>query len=256
MKKLILLGTLLVVANTAMAKEILPEVAPISEEAQTIEILEPVAEESLVLEVEKKENEDLIKGESIYNIYGRIGADIASKYDAVKIERYSLNKKETDTLGYEIGIESTVEVAEDFEVGLGVLYQNHGKSKKKIYKDGVNMLETKIASYDSLPLYVATKYNFPIVGENIKPYLKANLGYSFNFINGDSVLDNGIKLDTKVNNGLYYGVGMGLEYKNFFIDMMYQMNEAKVKIKNSGTEIKKDYDYSRVTLGFGYKFNF
>ena len=254
MKKTILLGALLVVANTVMAKEMLPEVMPVQEEVVEVEQPDTIVAMPLVAEPEKKE--EVVKGESIYNIYGRIGGDLGAKYDSVKFEGNSMNKRETKTVGYEVGLETTVEVVENFEVGLGVLYQNHGKSKKKTYQDGIDTFHIKLASYDSLPVYVGAKYSLPVLGGDLKPYLKANLGYSFNFINGDSKAEDGTKLDTKINNGLYYGVGLGVEYKNFFVDAMYQVNEAKIKVKDSAAELKKGYDYSRVTLGFGYKFNF
>lgn len=259
MKKLILLGTLLAMVNVSMAKEIVPKVEAIQEEIEEVEKIDEAIDESippLNLELEKTDEEkEIVKGEAIYNIYGRIGGDIASKYDLIKNDKNSLNKRETNTFGYELGVENTIEVAENFEVGIGLLYQNHGKSKEKTYKNKGNEFKTKIENYDSLPVYIVTKYNLPMLG-SVKPYLKANLGYSFNFANGDSKIADEIKLDTKISNGLYYGVGLGAEYKNFFVDMIYQMNEAKLKIKNVEINSKKEYDYSRVTFGFGYKFNF
>lgn len=254
MKKTILLGALLVVANTVMAKEMLPEVPVVQEEVVEVEPVDTIVAMPLVAGPEKKE--EVVKGESIYNIYGRIGGDLGAKYDSVKSEGSAVNKRGTGTVGYELGLESTVEVAENFEVGLGVMYQNHGRAKKKTHQNGMMTSETKLASYDSVPVYIGTKYSLPVLGGDVKPYLKANLGYSFNFVNGDSKADDGTKLDTKINNGLYYGVGVGVEYNNFFVDAMYQVNEAKVKVKDSTSELKKDYDYSRVTLGFGYKFSF
>lgn len=37
---------------------------------------------------------------------------------------------------------------------------------------------------------------------------------------------------------------------------MYKVNKAEIKADIVGERIKKDLDYSRVTLSVGYKFNF
>ena len=65
-----------------------------------------------------------------------------------------------------------------------------------------------------------------------------------------------IAFATEVNNGLYYGIGAGAEYNNFVVDLMYKVNRAEIKVNDEGDRIKKDLDYSRVTLSVGYKFNF
>ena len=131
--------------------------------------------------------------------------------------------------------------------------------------------------FDSVPLYAIAKYNFE-TGTAWKPYLKATLGYSFNIKDKDAKghIENVYgnvedefdtietlsgNIDTKIKNGLYYGVGAGVEYENFFVDLMYQVNQAKAKltaeVEGEKYELgKKDFDYSRVTLGFGYKFSF
>lgn len=98
--------------------------------------------------------------------------------------------------------------------------------------------------------------------------MKADLGYSFNSDNGDlknnfifgATGESGVsgeeKYSTKVENGLYYGIGAGVEYNNFVVDLMYKVNRAEIKVNDEGDRIKKDLDYSRVTLSVGYKFNF
>ena len=55
---------------------------------------------------------------------------------------------------------------------------------------------------------------------------------------------------------MYYGIGAGAEYNNFVVDLMYKVNRAEIKVNDEGDRIKKDLDYSRVTLSVGYKFNF
>ncbi|MGL5426415.1 MAG: OmpW family outer membrane protein, partial [Cetobacterium sp.] len=118
--------------------------------------------------------------------------------------------------------------------------------------------KSEMPKYDSVPVYAVAKYNFNI-DSAFKPYLKANLGYSFNFENGDAEYTDAQgteSFSTNVKNGLYYGAGVGVEYNNFFTDVMYSVNEAKATVTDEDGKYKNDFDYSRVTLGFGYKFNF
>ena len=57
-------------------------------------------------------------------------------------------------------------------------------------------------------------------------------------------------IDTDIDNGLYYAVGGGIQYKNFFTDLMFQKTFADIERKGT----KDSLDYSRVTLGVGYTF--
>ncbi|WP_373079410.1 outer membrane beta-barrel protein [Fusobacterium varium] len=196
------------------------------------------------------------------NVYLKAGADMFQRFDKVKYAGEKLNKDDGDDFGYELTVEVMREVYPNFELGLGLSYQDHGDPKKNTNKNWQNEgydMTSKIPGFKSVPLYVTAKYNFPVEG-NIKPYLKADLGYSFNSDNGDiKVWDtegDSFKYFTKVENGLYYGIGAGAEYNNFVIDLMYKVNKAEMKADVDGERIKKDLDYSRVTLSVGYKFNF
>lgn len=200
------------------------------------------------------------------NVYLKAGADVFQRFDEVKYEGEKLNKDKGDDFGYELTVEVMREVYPNLELGLGLSYQDHGDPKKNTTGDWIldntgdlYDLKTEIKGFKSVPLYAVAKYNFPVEG-NIKPYIKADLGYSFNSDKGDvkvSVLGEGsTKYSTKVENGLYYGIGAGAEYNNFVVDLMYKVNRAEIKVNDGGDRIKKDLDYSRVTLSVGYKFNF
>lgn len=199
------------------------------------------------------------------NVYLKAGADVFQRFDEVKYEGEKLNKDKGDDFGYELTVEVMREVYPNFELGLGLSYQDHGDPKKNTTGDWMidntgNLydMKTEVPGFKSVPLYATAKYNFPVEG-NIKPYLKADLGYSFNSDNGDAkatIEGETIKYSTKVENGLYYGIGAGAEYNNFVVDLMYKVNRAEIKIDDEGERIKKDLDYSRVTLSVGYRFNF
>ena len=195
------------------------------------------------------------------NVYLKAGADMFQRFDKVKYDGEKLNKDKGDDFGYELTVEVMREVYPNFELGLGLSYQDHGdpKSVSEYDKDLDENIKSEIPGFKSVPLYVTAKYNFPVEG-NIKPYLKADLGYSFNSDNGDVKVSvtgyETIKFSTKVENGLYYGIGAGAEYNNFVVDLMYKVNKAEMKADVLGERVKKDLDYSRVTLSVGYKFNF
>lgn len=207
------------------------------------------------------------------NLYLRAGADFGGEFDVVEYEGTKANKDEVDDFSWEIAVEATREIYPKFELGLGLAYQKHGDAKSAFNHEvyGENEWDDTILEmpgYTSIPLYVVAKYNFDAIN-NFVPYIKANLGYSFNNEDGD-LKGHGIinepfiepekwaeKADIKIENGLYYGIGAGFEYNNFTMDLMYQVNQAKAEVTLPENEkFKKDYDYSRITLGFGYKFNF
>ena len=65
-----------------------------------------------------------------------------------------------------------------------------------------------------------------------------------------------MNLSTSIDNGMYYGIGAGMEYNDFLVEIMYKVNKADVKVTDGVDKVSGDLDYSRVTLSFGYKFNF
>lgn len=206
------------------------------------------------------------------NLYLRAGGDLNGKFDTVSYNNVNFNKDEADDFSWEIALEATKEVYSNLELGLGLAYQKHGDAKSNndflVFSDLPNdIFDTKLemSGYTSIPLYLVAKYNFNAIN-NFVPYVKANLGYSFNDEDGDFTMTgitefgykDGTKGSVKIDNGLYYGLGAGFEYNNFTMDLMYQVNlaEAEVTISDLDANVKKDFDYSRITLGFGYKFDF
>ena len=59
--------------------------------------------------------------------------------------------------------------------------------------------------------------------------------------------------DVTAKNGFYYGVGFGLEYKNFIADLSYQINYADIEGNNLNSS---KADFQRFTLGLGYNFDY
>lgn len=202
--------------------------------------------------------------EGLGNLYFKFGVDVAQKYKQFDVDGEKISNKEPKDIGYELTIEGTKEVAPNFELGLGVSYQDHGKIKEKMSTEDpeVEYIIFTPGGYTSIPVYITGKYNIP-TESNIKPYLKADLGYSFNVgekqaryrwydAGGVDLYDKDENFKLKVKNGAYFGVGAGVEYNEFVAEVMYKVNKAKV---DTDGEIDK-FDYSRVTLAVGYKLGF
>ena len=193
------------------------------------------------------------------NLYLKTGADIWQKFDVITPrDSETINRKKADRMGYELTIETTREIYPNLELGAGISYQDHGSIKSLNDRDFDAKLD--MPKFTSIPIYLTTKYNIPI-NSNIKPYLKADLGYSFNHNSGDLKftdyeLGETIKVSSDIKNGLYFGIGAGVEYNNFVADLMYKINKAKFETSTPYGKTKDDFDYSRVTLSVGYKFNF
>lgn len=192
------------------------------------------------------------------NLYLRTGADIWQKFDVITPkDSESINRKKADRMGYELTFEATKEIYPNLEFGAGISYQDHGSTKSLNEKDFD--LKLDMPKFTSVPIYLVTKYNIP-TDSNIKPYLKADLGYSFNHNSGsfkitDYENEETIKISSDIKNGLYFGVGAGVEYNNFVADLMYKINKAQFETTTPYGKTKDDFDYSRVTLSVGYKFN-
>lgn len=186
------------------------------------------------------------------------------------VPRYDVTPSKKAKFSYEIGADYRYLVTENTELGAGIAYQSHGKLKRFTDVEDKNLkVEVEpLKLYDSVPIYATVKYNFRN-DSDITPYVKADLGYSFN-VNGNSkseyktyskttgaVLDSGTLKELKVKNGMYYSVGTGITYKGFVIGVSYQVNTAKVKAtRYDGTKDSGSADFRRFTVNLGYQFTF
>ena len=191
------------------------------------------------------------------NLYLKTGADLWQKFDVIQPEgSVAANKKGADDFGYEITAEITREIYPNLEIGAGISYQDHGSPERVTLDNDVRL---NVPDLKSVPLYVTAKYNLPV--ESVfKPYLKTDLGYSFNRISNkfkveDFQFQDSWEFSTKIKDGMYFGIGAGVEYNNFTADLMYKINKSQIKVDAPNGSFKEDLDYSRVTLSIGYKFN-
>ena len=185
----------------------------------------------------------------------RAGFDLGSTF-----QHNYYDVSEDAKFSYELAVEYRKELPYNFELGAGLAYQDHGKLKSQSNYRGSYSYTTEGDLYDSIPLYVTGRYNFKNSTE-ITPYIKANVGYSFNMNDGTMKLkyNDGtqVDLDVEAKNGFYYGLGAGVTYKGFVADLSYQANFSDVDFKSNGTTVESSKaDFSRVTLGLGNTFGF
>lgn len=160
-----------------------------------------------------------------------------------------------------IFLEATKNLTPSFEAGLGVGYIWRGKENFE-FEDSEDKTTGKFPRYDSVPLYLTGKYNFNLDSE-VKPFIKADLGYSFNkskkftgtdFDKIDNTTDD-FSGKLKFKNGLYASVGVGLEYRNFVTELAYVHTTAKIKWDDDEFGNER-YNNNALRLTVGYKFNF
>ena len=196
------------------------------------------------------------------NVYGRLGLDVYSHYNKlVDREDGQTLLKAKGKVAPSIALEVTKDLGSNFEAGLGLGYVWHGKRDYK-ETDDKDEYTAKFPAINSIPLYVTGKYKFD-TGSDIKPYVKADLGYSFNKMK-KSMIGTGKNLTTgdtgtvtveglKAKNGLYAGIGAGVEYNNVTADLSYVFTGAKYK-DIDGDTAKANKGALRLTVGYKFAF--
>lgn len=201
------------------------------------------------------------------NVYIKLGGDAYTHYDKVSLTTQPDNKT-IDIISPEKGrgvggfVEATTDLTPEFEVGLGAGFIGRYNGANEIIDS--ERYEVNKPRYSSIPVYATAKFNIANDSE-ITPYVKADIGYSFNKVNGDFKQTEVGKnttatYNTKVANGLYGGLGIGAEYKNFLAEVSYNYINSTItltpeKEKDAKGEAKS-YGNKAVRVSLGYKFNF
>ncbi|GJJ79984.1 transmembrane protein [Pasteurella canis] len=210
-----------------------------------------------------------------FNLYGKVGVDLVSRFNTIAFTRNEGKAPKNSThFSPSIFFELTYNATPKTEVGAGLGYI-YRKKLNYTYQGEVNngnnatlsfIEKYPVNRYSSIPLYFLVKHNFTIQ-PNIKTYIKADFGYAFNktksnitFIDGYDVAGTGqysfekhnVKLN--VENGNYYGIGIGVEYKNALIELTYAHTESY--LTHSSKLIKGNHNYNNdaLRLSIGYKF--
>lgn len=203
----------------------------------------------------------------------RVGADLTTKGKFKDGSGANLAKGEIKR-GFEIAGEWRRQFADsNFEAGAGVAYRYN-----KLDAEGFDSKK----GVHSVPLYLTGQYNFKNSSE-FTPYVKANLGYGFESGKA-SLSEAGTGVDpttgipfnyaldasAKLSGGLYYGIGTGVKYNNFLVDLSYNVTNMRIKYNDNATisipsigtsttttsTEKKRLNHGTLTLGVGYTFDY
>lgn len=212
------------------------------------------------------------------NFYVKGGLEFAPIYTEVSYDGLKLNEEKGKNLGYEIAFEYTQNITPKLELGIGIAAQIHSETEKMEDRYDINAnnyanYSSDIAGFDSIPVYLIAKYNFNQTQSGVKPYVKFDLGYSFNdgegyytYTEREGTILNLENASLSYDNGAYVAFGGGIEYNNFTFDLMYKYNASKISIEGEGeyrigTSTSRyrisdstDFDYGRIVASIGYKF--
>ena len=182
----------------------------------------------------------------------RVGGDLTNRatFKDTDNQNWKINDDALKN-GFEITGEYRTPIAENLEIGGGISYKFNKLSNKNY--SGLTM-----KGINSVPIFFTTRYNFKNTSE-ITPYIKGNLGLA---INSGKVESKNILADEslKFESGIYYGIGTGLQYKNFVADLSYNVNTMKTKYSFNRPGYKEEgkfnTNHGTLTLGVGYSFGF
>ena len=182
----------------------------------------------------------------------RVGGDLTNRatFKDTDNQNWKINDDALKN-GFEITGEYRTPIAENLEIGGGISYKFNKLSNKNY--SGLTM-----KGINSVPIFFTTRYNFKNASE-ITPYVKGNLGLA---INSGKVESKNLvaKESLKFGSGVYYGIGTGLQYKNFVADLSYNVNTMKTKYSFNRPGYKEEgkfnTNHGTLTLGVGYSFGF
>lgn len=210
------------------------------------------------------------KAKSETHLYGKISGDLYSQYTKNETQGVNFFDSGRRAKGFGGFLEFTKEFTPDYEIGLGIGYIHREKGKRNSSTKS-RPESWKTPKYDTLPVYILAKYNF-FTENSIKPFIKADLGFAFNHTSGfeldvkDYIIPDKEKNKLEIKNGLYAGIGIGIEYNDFLTELSYHITTAKIKgsysIKDENNihienhNFDKKYNNTALTLSIGYKFNF
>ena len=205
-------------------------------------------------------------GQNVIEIRGGYDLSSSTSFDKDIYSEYDLDKFVEN--GFHFGVEYRREILTNFQIGAGLEYRKSDMDQpgnRRVYSENIDYSYDS-DSLNSIPVYITARYNFRNF-TGVTPYVKANLGYSINSGDTNVKLNNMYsgklveEYNSKMKDKIYYGVGVGIEYKNFLVDLTYDItqSEAEEKIYNyedkEGFSDDYKFDIKKLTLSFGYQFN-
>lgn len=228
----------------------------------------------------KEYNVYLGGGFNFFNDNGHLN-QIKNQDDFKKFVEVANKKKDNhfDKSNFNVKLEITKNLTKNIEIGVGGKFIHNAPFTYSVNKEDyprnsqdddaqkikeLDKFGFSITSsiYNSIPIYATLKYKFKDNSKELRPYVKVDLGYSFNIgvkkpkfeyivegnknkqSNGKDLKSSFGKIkkkfdDMKVTskNGIYAGLFAGVEYKNVFLEVggTYNGGAIIVNYSESGT---------------------
>ena len=170
-------------------------------------------------------------GSVLAGIVVKGGPDIAGKIKATLSSPGipDVSAEEDVKMGITVGGEYIVDSGNDLVYGAGFEYQ--------LTRQIDNGNEFK---FNYIPIYALGRYNFDSF------YLAGKVGY--NLFKIEDLTD-----DVTTSGGLYFGIGGGMDFDTFQVEILYSINNGALKPKDSSEPGELKYQYSKISLSVGYK---
>lgn len=146
-------------------------------------------------------------------------------------------------------------VYKNTDIGIGTGYVQFTSYKNTELIEVNSIINYKIPRIDYVPIYIIFKQSF-FTKDDLNIYLKSNIGYSFNISNDyikkevinkeHETLEN---FNFNVTNGIYFNIGVGIEYINFIAEISYVYNDIDYSVDNH----VNTFDRNRFILSLGAK---
>jgi len=150
---------------------------------------------------------------------------------------WSNGLKEENRAGLGIGLDLRGEFSKYFGWGLGAQYNF---PRGWVHKDGKN------TKFSMSPIY-ASLFFYPLeTFLDVHPYLRGNIGYSVLSTN---------QLGDSVKGGLYYGGGLGFEYRKVIFEFIAASYKQKFDYIGPPAQNSIEAEYKTFSFYFGYRFS-
>lgn len=235
MKKILMVLITLISFNS-FAEELIKDEDVVKEET-SIQVVEDETTENVInLDEIKEQSGKFVRLKVVGGIEGKVRTKLVGNDSKTTVW-----DRDND---FELILEGVYRAGKTYEVAIGTGIQQFGK------------IENSGDEFYSTPLYLSVKRNFfkgPI-------YIKGLGGIVYNHNS------NGIKefflahtlltgiTETEINNGYYYGGGIGLDLGNLELEALYCVNELEAKFVNSTGTYYSKIDNNRISLGISYAF--
>ena len=152
-------------------------------------------------------------------------ANIKVGYDFFRASTDKLENKDLYSRGFVVGLEALplTFIESKIKIGAGFEY-NFGETTLHYINDNTNAVTTFI------PLYATAKFTYyRHKNKDFNLYTFGRLGYAFSKEKTD--------MQTKKANGVYYGLGLGLDYKYFLTEILYDgkySTDIRIQVSTPG----------------------